>query len=44
MSSPSKLYSCVDARAILESPHNTSTAKHHWSFGKDTRFKPHKYQ
>lgn len=39
MSSPSKLFSCVDAVAILKSPHNTSTAKNHWSFSKDSRFK-----
>lgn len=39
MSSPSQLYSCVDATAILKSPVNNSTAKHHWTFGTDTRFK-----
>lgn len=42
MSSPSKLFSCVDAVAILKSPHNTSTAKNHWSFSKDSRFKDSK--
>lgn len=43
MSSPSQLYSCVDATAILKSPVNTSTAKNHWSFGKDNRFKTPKF-
>lgn len=43
MSSPSQLFSCVDAAAILKSPVNNSTAKNHWSFGKDTRFKTPKY-
>lgn len=43
MSSPSQLYSCVDANAILKSPVNTSTAKNHWSFGKDERFKAPKF-
>lgn len=42
MSSPSKLFSCVEAVAILKSPHNTSTAKNHWSFSKDSRFKDSK--
>ena len=39
MSSPSKLFSCVEATAILKSPINNSSAKNHWSFGKDSRFK-----
>ena len=39
MSSPSELFSCVDARAILLSPTNDSTAKNHWTFAKDSRFK-----
>lgn len=43
MSSPSELYSCVDAKAILRSPVNNSTAKNHWSFSKDNRFKTPKY-
>ena len=43
MSSPSKLFSCVDSAAILKSPINNSTAKNHWSFSKDSRFKVPKY-
>lgn len=43
MSSPSKLFSCVEATAILKSPINNSTAKNHWSFGKDNRFKAPKF-
>lgn len=43
MSSPSQLYSCVDANAILKSPVNTSTAKNHWTFSKDSRFKTPKF-
>lgn len=43
MSSPSKLFSCVDANAILKSPINNSTAKNHWSFSKDSRFKIPKF-
>lgn len=43
MSSPSKLFSCVDANAILKSPINNSTAKNHWSFSKDDRFKNSKF-
>lgn len=39
MSSPSKLFSCVDAVTILKSPINNSSAKNHWSFSKDSRFK-----
>ena len=38
MSSPSKLFSCVEATAILNSPINNSTAKNHWSFSKGPRF------
>lgn len=38
MSSPSKLFSCVDAKAILNNPVNDSQAKFHWSFAKGTRF------
>lgn len=34
MSSPSELFSCVNAAAILRSPINTSSAKHHWSFSR----------
>lgn len=43
MTSPSQLYSCVDAAAILKSPVNNSTAKNHWSFSKDSRFKIPKF-
>ena len=43
MSSPSKLFSCVDAANILKSPVNNSTAKNHWSFSKDSRFKQSSY-
>ena len=43
MSSPCELFSCVDANAILKSPINDSTAKTHWSFSKDGRFKRPKY-
>lgn len=43
MSSPSKLFSCVEASDILRSPVNSSTAKNHWSFAKDSRFKRPKY-
>lgn len=43
MSSPSKLFSCVDATAILQSPINNSISKHHWTFAKDQRFKRPKY-
>lgn len=43
MTSPSKLFSCVDAAAILKSPVNNSTAKSHWSFSKDSRFKESKF-
>lgn len=39
MSSPSKLFSCVDSNQILRSPINNSTAKTNWSFSKDDRFK-----
>lgn len=39
MSSPSQLFSCVDSDALLKSPINNSTAKHNWSFAKDSRFK-----
>lgn len=42
MSSPSKLFSCVDANAILRSPVNNSTAKNHWSFNKGARFPNYK--
>lgn len=42
MSSPSQLFSCVDANAILKSPVNNSTAKNHWSFGKGDRFPNYK--
>lgn len=34
MSSPSKMFSCVEANAILRSPINDSKALHHWSIGK----------
>jgi len=43
MSSPSELFSCVQADAILKSPINDSTAKNHWSFAKDSRFKRPKF-
>ena len=39
MASPSELFSCVDAQMILKSPINDSTAKTHYSFAKDSRFK-----
>lgn len=39
MSSPAELFSCIDADALLKSPINNSTAKTHWSFAKDSRFK-----
>ena len=39
MASPSELFSCVEAGSILRSPVNDSTAKTHWSFAKDGRFK-----
>jgi hypothetical protein len=42
MSSPSKLFSCVDSNEILRSPINNSTAKNNWSFNKDSRFKDKK--
>lgn len=42
MSSPSQLFSCVDAAAILKSPINNSTAKNHWSFSKSDRFPSYK--
>ncbi len=38
MTSPSKLFSCVDSQIILKSPVNNSTAKQHWSFSKSSRF------
>ena len=38
MSSPSKLFSCVDSAAILKSPLNTSSAKNQYSFSKTERF------
>ena len=43
MSSPSQLFSNVDAKAILDSPANDSTAKNHWTFNKDSRFKKPRY-
>lgn len=43
MSSPAELFSCVDAEVILNSPVNDSTAKNHWSFAKDGRFKRPKF-
>lgn len=43
MSSPSQLFSCVDANNILKSPANNSTAKNHWTFSKDSRFKVPKF-
>ena len=43
MSSPSKLFSCVDSAAILKSPINNSSAKNHWTFSKDSRFKNSKF-
>jgi hypothetical protein len=43
MASPSQLFSCVDADAILRSPVNNSPAKTNWSFAKDSRFKRPKY-
>lgn len=39
MASPSQLFSCVEAEVIERSPINDSTAKTHWSFAKDARFK-----
>lgn len=42
MSSPSQLFSCVDANAILKSPVNNSTAKNHWTFAKGDRFPNYK--
>ena len=39
MSSPSKLFSCVESDAILHSPINQSSAKYNWTFSKDYRFK-----
>ena len=42
MSSPADIFSCVEADNILRSPINNSTAKNHWSFAKDSRFKRHK--
>ena len=44
MASPSELFSCVDSQAILRSPVNDSSAKTHWSFAKEARFKKSKYQ
>lgn len=32
------MFSCVEAKDILNSPINNSKAKHHWSFAKDNRF------
>ena len=43
MTSPSQLFSCVEAEAILQSPINNSSAKNHWTFNKDSRFKRSKY-
>lgn len=43
MASPSELFSCVDAKMILTSPINDSTAKTHWSFARDSRFKKPQY-
>lgn len=42
MSSPSKMFSCVEAKDILNSPINDSKAKHHWSFAKGGRFQKQK--
>lgn len=42
MSSPSKMFSCVDNVAIMRSPANNSTSKTQWSFPKSQRFKDHK--
>lgn len=39
MSSPSKLFSCVDSNSIFKSPLNKSSAKSQFSFSKDDRFK-----
>lgn len=39
MTSPSKLFSCVDSASIFKSPLNTSSAKSQYSFSKDDRFK-----
>lgn len=39
MSSPAKLFSCVDSGSIFKSPLNTSSAKSQFSFSKDERFK-----
>ena len=44
MSSPSKMFSCVEADEILKSPINNSTAKNHWSMAKDDRFKRSKIE
>jgi hypothetical protein len=38
MSSPSKLFSCVEAKDILKSPVNNSPSKLHWTFSKNPRF------
>lgn len=38
MSSPSKLFSCVDPDVILKSPLNSSVSKMHWSFSRSSRF------
>ncbi len=38
MSSPSKLFSCVDNTTILKSPLNKSSAKSQYSFSKTERF------
>lgn len=39
MSSPSKLFSCVEADEICKSPLNRSPAKHQYSFSRSDRFK-----
>jgi hypothetical protein len=39
MSSPTKLFSCVDSNTIFKSPLNTSSAKSQFSFSKEDRFK-----
>lgn len=38
MSSPAKLYSCVDNVAIMKNPANNSSAKQQWSFPRGNRF------
>ena len=39
MASPAKLFSCVEAEEICQSPLNLSPAKHQYSFSKSDRFK-----